>query len=109
VARNPEGFLVAEDETGLIGTVIGTFDGRRGWIYKLCSRDDRRGIGLGRALMERIQEILARQGCRKVNLLVDHGNQGVIAFYEKLGFRAHSDIMLDRFLHIPERDEGFSG
>lgn len=49
----------------------------------------RRGIGLGRELMERSMEILRREnGCRKIVL---HSQNGAVGFYEKLGFHPVGD------------------
>ena len=98
LARNPEGILVAFDESGIIGSVIGTFDGRRGWINRLVTRSDRRGLGVARDLMNRIQNSLAALGCIKVNLLVSGSNPDVVPFYESIGFEAHEDIFMDRYL-----------
>jgi ribosomal protein S18 acetylase RimI-like enzyme len=102
--RNPDGILVAVDETGIVGSVIGTFDGRRGWINRLATRSDRRGQGIAKDLMNRIQDALAQKGCRKVNLLVSESNREVVSFYESIGFRPHEDVFMDRYLPSPESD-----
>ena len=96
--RNPEGILIAVDDTGIIGSVIGTFDGRRGWINRLATRSDRRGLGIARDLMNRIQESLAALGCLKVNLLVSGDNANVVQFYESVGFQTQENIFMDRYL-----------
>src|SRR5256886_13767071 len=48
--RDPDLFLVAEQDDTIVGSVIGGWDGRRGWIYQLAVKPDhqRKGIGLGR-------------------------------------------------------------
>jgi ribosomal protein S18 acetylase RimI-like enzyme len=98
LARNPEGILIASDDTGIIGSVIGTFDGRRGWINRLATRSDRRGLGVARDLMNRIQDQLAALGCRKVNLLVSGDNTNVVPFYESIGFQSHELVFMERYL-----------
>ncbi|WP_245665903.1 hypothetical protein [Actinoplanes subtropicus] len=35
LARDPELFLVAESAGAVAGVVLGTYDGRRGWIFRL--------------------------------------------------------------------------
>ena len=38
LARDPDLVLVAEDAAGLTTAVLGTFDGRRGWVNRLATR-----------------------------------------------------------------------
>src|SRR4051794_5761666 len=86
-AVQPELFLVARDDGGVIGTVLAGYDGYRGWIYKLAVSPRRQRRGVGTALMGRIEELLRGLGCPKINLQVRATNQAVVAFYEKLGYR----------------------
>ncbi len=37
LARDPELVLVTEDPHGLTAAVLGTFDGRRGWVNRLAN------------------------------------------------------------------------
>jgi len=68
VSRDPELFLVAVFGGKVKGTVIGGYDGHRGWIYSLAV--DRQCVhqGIGTVLMEEIEERLQALGCLKVNL-----------------------------------------
>ena len=45
------------------------------------------GKGVGRALYERLEEILTRQGYRMVYAVVTGENTGSIAFHERVGYR----------------------
>ncbi len=78
--RDPDLFLVAEDDGRLVGTVIGGFDGRRGLVYHLAVVSEYRHQGLGSRLMDEIESRLRAKGCRKVYLLVKKGNNGSAAF-----------------------------
>ena len=49
IADSPAHVLVAEVEGRLVGSVIGTFDGWRGNIYRLAVHPDYRRQGLARA------------------------------------------------------------
>lgn len=82
----PELFLVAVDETTLVGTVMAGYDGHRGWLYYLASSPARRGEGIGRRLVERAEELLIDMGCPKVQLMVRTENIEVHEFYAALGF-----------------------
>ena len=83
--RDADLFLVAEEGDHIIGAVMGGFDGRRGMIYHLAIEPSRRGEGVGRVLMERIEDCLRGKGCLKYYLLVTKHNRDTIGFYESLG------------------------
>ncbi len=52
LGRNPETCFVALENDELIGTILAGNDGRRGFIYHTAVRADKRGQGIGRALVE---------------------------------------------------------
>ena len=84
--RDPDLFLVAEDEAQVVGAVLGGFDGRRGMVYHLAVTPEARGRGLGTALMAEMEARLKAKGCRKYYLLVTHDNTDVTDFYQRLGW-----------------------
>jgi ribosomal protein S18 acetylase RimI-like enzyme len=86
--RDPDLFLVAEEQGQLIGTVIGGFDGRRGMVYHLAVAASQQGQGIGSALMTELERRLKNKGCLKAYLLVVPENVEVAAFYEKRGWQA---------------------
>lgn len=87
-------FLVAEDPSStsgrragsIVGSAMAGYDGHRGWVYYLAVAPDRRGGGLGRALMTAVEERLLALGCPKVNVQIRSGNESVAAFYDRLGY-----------------------
>ena len=97
-ARDPEVVLMAEDESGLVGSVFGAFDGRRGWVNRLATRPDRRGEGVARELMERLEDALRAKGCTKVNLLVRRSNEEVLEFYARRGYVADDVVFIGKRL-----------
>jgi ribosomal protein S18 acetylase RimI-like enzyme len=62
--RDPDLFLVAEDDGTIIGTVIGGYDGRRGLIYHLAVARAYRERGIGTLLMNEVERRLRAKGCR---------------------------------------------
>jgi len=84
-ARDPDLFLVAEEHGRIVGSVIGGFDGRRGMVYHLAVEAAERGRGLGRRLMQEVEDRLRAKGCYKVYLLVMDGNSA-LDFYKNLGW-----------------------
>jgi ribosomal protein S18 acetylase RimI-like enzyme len=85
--RDPDLFLVAEDEGRLIGTVIGGFDGRRGMVYHLAVKTAWRRKGIGHMLMDELENRMRIKGCLKSYLLVKPGNTEAMAFYEEQGWK----------------------
>ncbi len=84
--RDPDLFLVAEEDGRVIGAVLGGFDGRRGLVYHLTVDEKYRRQGLGQALMEELEDRMRERGCLKAYLLVTRGNPGAVEFYERIGW-----------------------
>ena len=83
--RQRELFFVAELEGTVVGTVLGGYDGHRGWIYRLAVLPIVQRRGVGRALVAAVEERLQQLDCPKINLQVEGGND-VVGFYQRLGF-----------------------
>jgi ribosomal protein S18 acetylase RimI-like enzyme len=88
----PDLFLVALQGKKVVGTVMGGYEGHRGWINYLAVDPTRQRSGIGRALMMAVEKKLKRAGCPKVNLQVRQNNLKVQAFYEKIGY--HRDLVV---------------
>lgn len=82
----------------IIGTLLGSDDGRRGWINHLAIHPDAQGKGYGHRLIQAVTMRLKAQGCEKVNLLVRQANQQVVPFYEKIGFTIDNNIFMAKWL-----------
>ncbi len=78
--------LVAELHGRVVATAMVGEDGHRGWVYYVASDPERRGVGLGRFVMEASERWLAARGIWKVQLLVRADNAAAQAFYEHLGY-----------------------
>jgi phosphinothricin acetyltransferase len=99
VAADRDLFLVAAVDGSVVGTVMGGWDGHRGWIYSMAvaPRYQRRGIAT--ALMRRLESALAERGCLKINLQVRQSNAGVVAFYQKLGYVPEQILSMGKRLY----------
>ncbi|RLE35904.1 GNAT family N-acetyltransferase [Candidatus Acetothermia bacterium] len=97
IARELEGpssiFLVAEVDGKLAGAVLGTHDGRKGWINRLSVAPKQRRKGIGRALVRAVEERLAGIGIEIVTCLVETWNETSLAFFEAIGYVRHDDIV----------------
>ena len=92
-------FFVAVDEEGkVIGTVMGGYDGHRGWIYSLAVHPAYHRKKIGTALIRHVEKALAEHGAPKINLQVFPTNSGAIEFYEKLGYRIEERISMGKVL-----------
>ncbi len=92
--RDPELFLVAEDGPVLVGVVMGSYDGRRGWIFRLAVHPRRRREGIGRALVEELERRYVAMGVRRLRLLTLSDDQGARAFWGHLGYEGFEDVVL---------------
>ena len=103
IKRDPELFLLAIDDGRVIGSLMGAYDGHRGWLHHLAVAHDRQRQGIGSALVREVEAAMAAIGVGKENLQVRTGNLGVIDFYSKLGYGDDQVIGLGKWLTPPER------
>jgi ribosomal protein S18 acetylase RimI-like enzyme len=91
-------FLVGCIGERLVATVLGGYDGHRGWIYHLAVDPEERRKGVGRQLVEAAEAELCARGCPKINLQVRAENAGVVAFYERLGYAIEERLSLGKVI-----------
>ncbi len=94
----PDLFFVAVVAGTVVGTVMGGYDGHRGWIYSLAVAPEARGRGIGSVLMRHVEEELRQRGCPKVNLQLHASNAETVAFYRKLGYAVEERISMGKLL-----------
>jgi ribosomal protein S18 acetylase RimI-like enzyme len=99
LAVDRELFLVAAVDGAVVGTVMGGYDGHRGWVYSVAVDPRFRRRGIGAALIRRLEAAFAERGCLKVNLQVRETNPGVIPFYEKLGYSVEQLVSMGKRLY----------
>lgn len=77
----------------LVGTVMGGHDGRRGLLIHLAVEPAHQRRGIGRELVRRATEGLARAGVPRVRVDVLASNPGAVAFWKSLGYEAWDDVV----------------
>lgn len=92
--RNSSSCLVLKESGRLIGTVMGGFDGRRGYIYHLAIHPDYRGKGYGKALLDHVTRELKALGAPKIHLFAFNDNQAAAGFYPSQGWERRQDIQV---------------
>ncbi len=91
--KNRETCLVMENGGRIVGTVLGGWDGRRGYIYHLAVARDFWGHGAGSSLMDEVERLLKKLGAQRIHLMIYRDN-GASAFYEKRGWFSRDDEIL---------------
>jgi ribosomal protein S18 acetylase RimI-like enzyme len=86
-ARDPSSLLVAERGGHVIGTLIATFDGWRGGMYRLAVDADHRRHGIGTALIRAGEARLRESGARRISVLVGVGDDVALGAWETAGYR----------------------
>lgn len=79
-------FLLAVKDEQLIATLMGGYDGHRGWINYLAVHPHFQRNGVATALIQQLEKRLIALGCPKLQLLVSKENIDVQSFYEQLGY-----------------------
>ena len=82
----------------LIGTVMTGHDGHRGWVYYLAVAAGHQRNGTARALMTAAENWCAAAGMFRLNLMVRAGNDPVLGFYSRLGYRRSDVVVLQKDL-----------
>ncbi|MGB9906313.1 MAG: GNAT family N-acetyltransferase, partial [Candidatus Saccharicenans sp.] len=85
-------FLVAEAEGRVIGTVLASHDGRKGWINRLAVDPSVRGRGLAQKLVRLAEQELEKEGLRMFAALIEEDNLPSIKLFQKLGYVHHPEI-----------------
>jgi len=98
LATQPELFFVAVLGERVVGTVMGGYDGHRGWLYSLAVDESLRRHGIGSLLVAHVEAALTALGCPKLNLQVLSAKNDVRAFYEALGYRADEVVSFGKRL-----------
>lgn len=93
VTMNPASCLVLIKSKKIIGGILGTFNGRRGWIYHLAVHPDFQQEGYGSLLLEKVEKELKKLGAHRVHLGVSYKNLKVLPFYEKSGYKVVNDAL----------------
>jgi len=92
--RDPDLFLVAEQKDEIVGSVIGGWDGRRGWIYHLAVKPQYQRKRIGADLVHEIEKRLLAKGAKKVNAQVYKWNERSSEFFKAIGYEAQPDLIM---------------
>ena len=86
IVDSPAVVLVAEAKGRLVGSIIGSFDGWRGNIYRLAVHPTSRRQGIARALVAEVEQRLAKQGARRMIAPVEQDHPWAMGFWQAVHY-----------------------
>ncbi|MEM0448410.1 MAG: GNAT family N-acetyltransferase [Methanomassiliicoccales archaeon] len=86
-------FLVAESKGRIIDSLLGTTDGRKGWINRLAIHPEWQGKGVALALLREFECRLERKGLRIFSALVNCDNERSRKLLERAGYVADMHVI----------------
>jgi ribosomal protein S18 acetylase RimI-like enzyme len=86
-------FLAAECGGRMVGAVLGTHDGRKGWINRLAVAPTHRREGIARALVAAVEARLGDLGIEITTCLIEEWNRESMAFFESIGYTEHRECI----------------
>jgi len=90
---NPGFFIGAFDGKLMVGAVLASHDGRKGWLNRIAVDPDYRGRCIAQQLTAAGEKSLRRHGIRIFGLLIHGYNKASLALAKKMGYVLHTDIM----------------
>ncbi len=99
IIESPAFVLIAEADQRILGSLIATFDGWRGNMYRIAVHPDYRRRGIGRALVKEGERCLVKQGAKRITALVEEKYPWAMAFWSSVGYEIEPGIL--RFFRNP--------
>ena len=84
--KQPGYWIGAYDGKTLVGIIVGTDDGRKGWINRLAVDKRYRGQGIGTKLVKLLEKEFENKGFKIWAALIEPDNPDAMEFFEKNGF-----------------------
>jgi ribosomal protein S18 acetylase RimI-like enzyme len=84
------------DEGQIVGSVVGSFDGRKAWINRLAVDPDYRARRLAARLVEKVEEMLSEMGARVFAVLIEEENFPSMAAFKYCGYEGWDEIVYFR-------------
>ena len=93
IAVSSADVLAAELDGRVIGSIIGTFDGWRGNIYRLAVHPAHRRQGIARALVVEVEKRLKERGAKRITALVEKDHSWATGFWQAVGYGLDTRIV----------------
>ena len=90
--ENPSFILLAEVKGQLVGSVLSSHDGRKGWLNRLAVAPEYRNKSIARKLVNVAEKRLEKQGIEIIACLIEGWNTQSMKVFEKLGYEIFPDV-----------------
>lgn len=90
---NNNRFFVAEIMGELVGVIIASHNGRKGWINRLAVLPEFRGKGIAASLMKRSEEFFLFNNIKIFACLIEDWNDLSMKYFLKKEYVEHKDII----------------
>ena len=91
--KNPGLSILVEENGEIIGTILGSFDGRRGYLQKLVVHKDFRRKGIGLKLVTRAVNKLHSIGALYIPINCE---KELVSFYQQCGFKKTGQVTVSK-------------
>lgn len=90
--RNPTTSVVAELDGKMVGAILCGHDGRYGYMYHVCVKEEYRRKGIGKRMVVFCMRALQEEKINKIALIAFISNDVGNAFWHKVGWKHRSDL-----------------
>ncbi len=94
IELDTDSVYVAEVDRQIVGTIIGGFDGWRGWMYRLAVMSNHQNRGIATHLIKEMQRRLKSRGAKCVSGMISPSNEKMYHILHKMGYREREDKRL---------------
>lgn len=84
--------LGAIEENELIGVIMVTHDGRKGWINRLAVLKKHRHMGIASALVRESESLLRKMGYEVFCVLIENDRDASMQLFSDLGYSKENEI-----------------
>lgn len=88
-----ESFILAEYQNKVIGTILVSHDGRKGWINRLAVIPAFRHLGVAAKLVKNAENFLLECGIEIFACLIEDWNDVSMELFQKQGYTKNEDII----------------
>ena len=86
-------FLFVENDEKIVGSIIISHDGRKGWINRVAILPEYRNLGIASYLIDDAEKRLKKMGIDIVACLIEDWNLKSLKLFDKLDYIRHTDII----------------